>query len=708
MATCSFCLPIPALGLAYVAFLPHPISRGPGSGQLAAARRVSENSLSLSAAAEPAGRQARRGATIVIRSLKHSAVFEQAEEEARRREAERQARYEDGEISDSSSDAAGPAETPAGKADAEEDPVDKTEHSNADDGEISSDENEVSGKKNDKTDEDGKKKSKKAHKKGRDRSSSRHKRRRRSGSSSRTRDRDSERDGERDRSPRDSGRHGHRERHRSSRRRRSSRSASRERHRSRERSSRRDRDWDQHDHRDRDRGDRRDRDRGDLRERIDKRRLLEVARRNALRLGEEGLLPAGLEAALPDPRRATAKNLHQLTEMCRRLRDEESDGGGRTGGRRASDDEAPFHHPFAVKERPSHIVMNIRNAPQLPVKTHAERQATVAKLSSSFPVSSGEQHRTKELEWVPVEPENKTKSSSTAPKAIEAPPAATEPATTTAAAPTPVPAPVPPPVTTPAAAPAPADSVFPTPPPPPEVDLNTIVSRRLTAIRELQQNPHSRQAQHLMDSAHQDMQNWAASQQRPGVFHGSTGARVLSAAELSTGQQAWAKKNQLKTSAPVTGGVGELLLKKMGWRPGQGLGKNQDGSLTPLLLDVKMDKKGLVSEDERPGAKRQAPVTMTTVKDLSGKHPISALMELCTKRRWGPPDFQLCMDRGPAHNKHFLYKAPLQPAALMTSLDGPTNSTLISRRSALASRLMSLAPEALTWGLARPVCVPPP
>ena len=65
--------------------------------------------------------------------------------------------------------------------------------------------------------------------------------------------------------------------------------------------------------------------------------------------------------------------------------------------------------------------------------------------------------------------------------------------------------------------------------------------------------------------------------------------------------------------------MGELLLKKMGWKPGQGLGKNQDGSLTPLLLDVKMDKKGLVSEDERPGGKRQAPVTLTNMKDVSGE-----------------------------------------------------------------------------------------
>jgi hypothetical protein len=31
----------------------------------------------------------------------------------------------------------------------------------------------------------------------------------------------------------------------------------------------------------------------------------------------------------------------------------------------------------------------------------------------------------------------------------------------------------------------------------------------------------------------------------------------------------------------------------MGWKPGEGLGKNQSGSLEPLLLDVKMDKRGV-------------------------------------------------------------------------------------------------------------------
>ena len=35
------------------------------------------------------------------------------------------------------------------------------------------------------------------------------------------------------------------------------------------------------------------------------------------------------------------------------------------------------------------------------------------------------------------------------------------------------------------------------------------------------------------------------------------------------------------------------LLQKMGWQPGEGLGKNKEGTLEPLKLEVKMDKKGI-------------------------------------------------------------------------------------------------------------------
>jgi len=44
--------------------------------------------------------------------------------------------------------------------------------------------------------------------------------------------------------------------------------------------------------------------------------------------------------------------------------------------------------------------------------------------------------------------------------------------------------------------------------------------------------------------------------------------------------------------------MGMALLQKMGWRPGEGLGKNKEGALEPLQLEVKLDKKGLISEQD--------------------------------------------------------------------------------------------------------------
>ena len=46
------------------------------------------------------------------------------------------------------------------------------------------------------------------------------------------------------------------------------------------------------------------------------------------------------------------------------------------------------------------------------------------------------------------------------------------------------------------------------------------------------------------------MSAWAASKVTPGQFLGSTEVRVLSQKELSAGNQAWAKKNQLIETAP--------------------------------------------------------------------------------------------------------------------------------------------------------------
>lgn len=41
---------------------------------------------------------------------------------------------------------------------------------------------------------------------------------------------------------------------------------------------------------------------------------------------------------------------------------------------------------------------------------------------------------------------------------------------------------------------------------------------------------------------------------------------------------------------------------------------------------------------------------------FTGKHPVSALGELCNKRKWGPPHYDLVHESGPAHKKDFLFK----------------------------------------------------
>ena len=150
----------------------------------------------------------------------------------------------------------------------------------------------------------------------------------------------------------------------------------------------------------------------------------------------------------------------------------------------------------------------------------------------------------------------------------------------------------------------------------PAVDIGTIVSRRLNAMRKLQSNPSDAEALAEMYEAQQMMSDWAGSKNKPGQFVGSTGARVLSKGELNLGLQCWAKADQFTNAEKVKGGFGEFMLKKMGWKDGEGLGRFKSGDVNPLTLDIKFDKKGLMAAEETKKGKEV--VTMTACKDLSG------------------------------------------------------------------------------------------
>lgn len=485
------------------------------------------------------------------------------------------------------------------------------------------------------------------------------------------------------------------------------------------------------------------------REKIDKARLLKVARKNVLSMLEKGTLPQGI--SLENLRheqlisiKAGGKSVQELTEFCQALSKKEGDDDGDNGNKEDTknddDSDQPFiHHPFKLKEQ-SVITMNIKNATQLPVKTHAEKVAENARLSLQFPVSSGSQHRQKEMEWVPVEKDDK-KSTSTTEKKVAPKPSikdgkravenVVEAPVTQAVSPTPAiettdvppqpsvhhPLPPAPPPAPPPPPPPPPPPSFPTlslmpssypvpgqflpcetsmavnlphasshgsgqifqtsamqnltsygmassfmpavPPPAPvvntfpvlsakNIDLSAVVADRLKAVRKLQENPNDPEGLSILQQSQQKLQAWVQSQQVPGRFTGSTDAKLLSARELSGPNPMWARKDSLARAAPVTGGKGMSLMKKMGWNPGEGLGKNKEGALEPLVLDIKMDKKGLVSQGEE---QRKKPTIA-----YCHKHPVSVLAELCAKRKWSPPLYTLLKEAGPSHKRLFLFK----------------------------------------------------
>ncbi|KAG4068536.1 hypothetical protein HA402_004877 [Bradysia odoriphaga] len=408
-----------------------------------------------------------------------------------------------------------------------------------------------------------------------------------------------------------------------------------------------------YDDRDRDRRRRRSRSRSlHSADRIDKKRLLEIARKNAISMLKNGTLP-GTQNLAPEAKekvlakmRFGGKSVDELTEFCKKLSNGESSGYLSDVSDDSDHDEdgndRPFNHPFMLKERNEPIVMNIKNATPIPPKTAEQTKA----ILMQFPVSSGQHHRLNESEWVPVPPAPKkpaVKAPAKVEKTVKQAPAAIMPAP-------PNPEPVP----------APETNIFPDANVGSNLDVTTIITKRLNAMRKLQDNPLDQEAIKLMYNTQKDMSAWANSKFVPGQFTGSTGANILSARELTSGFQAWAKRDQLITATPLSSGMGMHLLQKMGWRPGEGLGKEKNGSLQPLLLEVKLDKKGLVANDDNSGAnnqpKRRKPMNVAqATQNMESKHPVSLLGELSAKRKWQMPKYDLVCEDGPHHNRQFLF-----------------------------------------------------
>ncbi|TSK17822.1 Protein SON [Bagarius yarrelli] len=318
-------------------------------------------------------------------------------------------------------------------------------------------------------------------------------------------------------------------------------------------------------------------------------------------------------------KQANTYSIKELTEKCKKIAESKEEMA--VAKPHVSDDEED-DRPFggnALKENKG-ITFSLSNPS---VKPAVRSEAAFAK---EFPVSSGSQHRKKEEdgvygEWMPVDKKTEKAGAPSAPAGAEDQGKA-------------------------------SDSVFPQAPSQP-VDITLAISERAVAQKRLAENPFDINAMCMLNRAQEQVDAWAQSNTIPGLFTGSTGAQVLSSEELSnSGPQAWIKKDQFLRAAPVSGGMGELLMKKMGWRTGEGLGKHREGTVEPIVIDFKTDRKGLVAE----GEKTQKSGNLVMMKDLLGKHPVSALMELCNKKKWPQPEFVMVLHSGPDHRKNFLFK----------------------------------------------------
>ncbi|CAI5772615.1 protein SON isoform X1 [Podarcis lilfordi] len=391
---------------------------------------------------------------------------------------------------------------------------------------------------------------------------------------------------------------------------------------------------------------------------LDKAQLLEIAKANAAAMCAKAgvpLPPSLMPVVTPEKKeekvaqKSAKETILELTEKCKKIAQSQEDDiiVNKPHVSDEEEEEHPFiNHPFKLNE-PKPIFFNLTTPTIKPAAP--KNQVT---LTKEFPVSSGSQHRKKESdsaygEWVPVE-KNKDENK---------------------------------------------DDVFPNPANLEPVDISSALTERTIAQKRLTENTFDMEAMCLLNRAQERIDAWAQLNSIPGHFTGSTGAQVLSSEQLSnSGPQAWIKKDQFLRAAPVTGGMGAQLMRKMGWREGEGLGKNKEGNKEPILVDFKTDRKGLVAVGEKT-QKRHGP--FSAVKDLSGKHPVSALLEVCNKRRWLPPIFALVNDNRPEHNKHFLFKVLVNGIEYKPNSVSPNKKHAKAMAATVALQALGLVPKEL-------------
>jgi len=272
--------------------------------------------------------------------------------------------------------------------------------------------------------------------------------------------------------------------------------------------------------------------------------------------------------------RAGGKTIAELTAFCKKLQEEKEsvdNNGAAAAARTEEDDSQPVaHHPFLVKEKPDITIPPVIFPVSKPLVPTVDPSKP---LQEQFPVSCGSRHREKE------DVSDGAVVADVDGSAIQL---------------------------------QPKEEVF-APPPAEKFDISELVTKRMNSQRRLESDPNDIEALLTLQEIQMKMQNWCQSNVKPGQFTGELVKNLLPKENLQGGFQAWAKKDMFHNLTPVSGGIGMKLLQKMGWKPGQVIGKRGEGYAEPIALTVKIDRKGLSTGKEK-ATKKGAPAMF----DLQG------------------------------------------------------------------------------------------
>ncbi|XP_028410187.1 protein SON-like isoform X2 [Dendronephthya gigantea] len=251
----------------------------------------------------------------------------------------------------------------------------------------------------------------------------------------------------------------------------------------------------------------------------------------------------------------SSKSIADFTALCKKLTESKEDRNG-VSENTIVDEEltSQVYHPFNVKPAKDIVIPPVI----FPVSKPAE---PARPLEQAFPVSSGNQHKTKE------------NTNEATVEGVDGSIAA-------------------------------AEKVFQAAVQTEKLDVSGLIAKRMEAQNRLQSNPHDLEAKLVLEEVQMKIQNWASINLKPGQFTGENLVSSFAPKEnINSGYQAWARKDMFHNLAPIKGGVGMRLLQKMGWKPGQVIGKRGEGGYEPIALTVKMDRRGLVSFAEPGGGK---------------------------------------------------------------------------------------------------------